>query len=162
MEKIISIMNKISLLIILSLILVSCSSEWHMKRALKKNPKLADSSVKYVPYYKDTVVTIQIVGDTSDQSIKFAEWYKKIADSTMIVFSDSFTHVTQELDSLGKLKTKVVRLPYEVKHLVTIHDTIQVKLPPQVIVKKEIGGFTWVLILIAIILFLLLLNKLLR
>lgn len=150
------------LLIILSLILVSCSSEWHMKRALKKNPKLADSSVKYVPYYKDTVVTIQIVGDTSDQSIKFAEWYKKIADSTMIVFSDSFTHVTQELDSLGKLKTKVVRLPYEVKHLVTIHDTIQVKLPPQVIVKKEIGGFTWVLILIAIILFLLLLNKLLR
>ncbi len=155
-------MNKISLLIILSLILVSCSSEWHMKRALKKNPKLADSSVKYVPYYKDTVVTIQIVGDTSDQSIKFAEWYKKIADSTMIVFSDSFTHVTQELDSLGKLKTKVVRLPYEVKHLVTIHDTIQVKLPPQVIVKKEIGGFTWVLILIAIILFLLLLNKLLR
>lgn len=155
-------MNKISLLIILSLILVSCSSEWHMKRALKKNPKLADSSVKYVPYYKDTVVTIQIVGDTSDQSIKFAEWYKKIADSTMIVFSDSFTHVTQELDSLGKLKTKVVRLPYEVKQLVTIHDTIQVKLPPQVIVKKEIGGFTWVLILIAIILFLLLLNKLLR
>ena len=155
-------MNKISLLIILSLILVSCSSEWHMKRALKKNPKLADSSVKYVPYYKDTVVTIQIVGDTSDQSIKFAEWYKKIADSTMIVFSDSFTHVTQELDSLGKLKTKVVRLPYEVKQLVTIHDTIQVKLPPQVIVKKEIGGFTWVLILIAIILFLLLLNNLLR
>jgi hypothetical protein len=150
------------LLIILSLILVSCSSEWHMKRALKKNPKLADSSVKYVPYYKDTVVTIQIVGDTSDQSIKFAEWYKKIADSTMIVFSDSFTHVTQELDSLGKLKTKVVRLPYEVKQLVTIHDTIQVKLPPQVIVKKEIGGFTWVLILIAIILFLLLLNKLFR
>ena len=150
------------LLIILSLILVSCSSEWHMKRALKKNPKLADSSVKYVPYYKDTVVTIQIVGDTSDQSIKFGEWYKKIADSTMIVFSDSFTHVTQELDSLGKLKTKVVRLPYEVKQLVTIHDTIQVKLPPQVIVKKEIGGFTWVLILIAIILFLLLLNKLFR
>lgn len=150
------------LLIILSLILVSCSSEWHMKRALKKNPKLADSSVKYVPYYKDTVVTIQIVGDTSDQTIKFAEWYKKIADSTMIVFSDSFTHVTQELDSLGKLKTKVVRLPYEVKQLVTIHDTIQVKTPPQVIVKKEIGGFTWVLILIAIILFLLLLNKLLR
>ena len=150
------------LLIILSLILVSCSSEWHMKRALKKNPKLADSSVKYVPYYKDTVVTIQIVGDTSDQSIKFAEWYKKIADSTMIVFSDSFTHVTQELDSLGKLKTKVVRLPYEVKQLITIHDTIQVKLPPQVIVKKEIGGFTWVLILIAIILFLLLLNKLFR
>lgn len=133
-----------------------------MKRALKKNPKLADSSVKYVPYYKDTVVTIQIVGDTSDQTIKFAEWYKKIADSTMIVFSDSFTHVTQELDSLGKLKTKVVRLPYEVKQLVTIHDTIQVKTPPQVIVKKEIGGFTWVLILIAIILFLLLLNKLLK
>jgi len=150
------------LLIVLSLILVSCSSEWHMKRALKKNPKLADSSVKYVPYYKDTVVTIQIVGDTSDQSVKYAEWYKKIADSTMIVFSDSFTHVTQELDSLGKLKTKVIRLPYEVKQLVTIHDTIQVKTPPQVIVKKEIGGFTWVLILIAIILFLLLLNKLFR
>jgi hypothetical protein len=80
----------------------------------------------------------------------------------MVVFSDSFTHVTQELDSLGKLKTKVIRLPYEVKQLVTIHDTIQVKTPPQVIVKKEIGGFTWVLILIAIILFLLLLNKLFR
>ena len=150
------------LLIVLSLILVSCSSEWHMKRALKKNPKLADSSVKYVPYYKDTVVTIQIVGDTSDQSVKYAEWYKKIADSTMIVFSDSFTHVTQELDSLGKLKTKVIRLPYEVKQLVTIHDTIQVKMPPQVIVKNEIGSFTWILILIAIVLFLLLLNKLFR
>jgi hypothetical protein len=150
------------LLIVLSLILVSCSSEWHMKRALKKNPKLADSSVKYVPYYKDTIVTIKIVGDTSDQSVKYAEWYKKIADSTMIVFSDSFTHVTQELDSLGKLKTKVIRLPYEVKQLVTIHDTIQVKMPPQVIVKNEIGSFTWILILIAIVLFLLLLNKLFR
>jgi len=150
------------LLIILSLILVSCSSEWHMKKALKKNPKLADSSVKYVPYYKDTIVTIQIVGDTSNQSVKYAEWYKKIADSTMIVFSDSFTHVTQELDSLGKLKTKVIRLPYEVKQLVTIHDTIQVKMPPQVIVKNEIGSFTWILILVVIVLFLLLLNKLFR
>ena len=150
------------LLIILSLILVSCSSEWHMKKALKKNPKLADSSVKYVPYYKDTIVTIQIVGDTSNQSVKYAEWYKKIADSTMIVFSDSFTHVTQELDSLGKLKTKVIRLPYEVKQLVTIHDTIQVKMPPQVIIKNEIGSFTWILILVVIVLFLLLLNKLFR
>lgn len=150
------------LLIVLSLILVSCSSEWHMKKALKKNPKLADSSVKYVPYYKDTIVTIKIVGDTSDQSVKYAEWYKKIADSTMIVFSDSFTHVTQELDSLGKLKTKVIRLPYEVKQLVTIHDTIQVKMPPQVIVKQEIGSFTWILILVVIILLLLLLNKLFK
>jgi len=150
------------LLIVLSLILVSCSSEWHIKRALKKNPKLADSSVKHVPYYKDTIVTIKIVGDTSDQSIKYAEWYKKIADSTMIVFSDSFTHVTQELDSLGKLKTKVIRLPYEVKQLVTIHDTIQVKMPPQVIVKQEIGSFTWILILVVIILLLLLLNKLFK
>jgi hypothetical protein len=133
-----------------------------MKKALKKNPKLADSSVKYVPYYKDTIVTIQIVGDTSNQSVKYAEWYKKIADSTMIVFSDSFTHVTQELDSLGKLKTKVIRLPYEVKQLVTIHDTIQVKMPPQVIIKNEIGSFTWILILVVIVLFLLLLNKLFR
>jgi hypothetical protein len=80
----------------------------------------------------------------------------------MIVFSDSFTHVTQELDSLGKLKTKVIRLPYEVKQLVTIHDTIQVKMPPQVIVKNEIGSFTWILILVVIVLFLLLLNKLFR
>jgi len=150
------------LLIILTLILVSCSSEWHMKQALKKNPKLADSSVKYVPYYKDTTITVKIIGDTSDQAVKYSEWYKKIADSAMIVFSDSFTHVTQELDSLGKLKTKVIRLPYEVKQLVTIHDTIQVKMPPQVIVKNEIGSFTWILILIAIVLFLLLLNKLFR
>ena len=150
------------LLIILSLILVSCSSEWHMKQALKKNPKLADSSVKYVPYYKDTTITIKIIGDTSDQSVKYAEWYKKIADSTMVVFSDSFTHVTQELDSLGKLKTKVIRLPYEVKQTVVIHDTIPVTLPPQVIVKNEISNFNWILILTAIILFLLLLHKIIK
>jgi hypothetical protein len=150
------------LLIILSLILVSCSSEWHMKQALKKNPKLADSSVKYVPYYKDTTITIKIVGDTSDQKVKYAEWFKKISDSTMVVFSDSFTHVTQELDSLGKLKTRVIRLPYEVKQVVTIHDTIAVKLPPQVIVKQEVGSFTWILILMVIILFLLLINRLLK
>lgn len=150
------------LLIILSLILVSCSSEWHMKQALKKNPKLADSSVKYVPYYKDTTITIQILGDTSDQSVKYAEWYKKITDSTMVVFSDSFTHVTQELDSLGKLKTKVIRLPYEVKQIVTIHDTIPVKMPPQVIVKNEVGGFSMILILIVIVLFLLLLHRIFK
>lgn len=150
------------LLIILSLIFVSCSSEWHMKQALKKNPKLADSSVKYVPYYKDTTITIQILGDTSDQSVKYAEWYKKIADSTMVVFSDSFTHVTQELDSLGKLKTKVIRLPYEVKQIVTIHDTIPVKMPPQVIVKNEVGGFSMILILLVIILFLLLIHRIFK
>ena len=150
------------LLIILTLILVSCSSEWHMKQALKKNPKLADSSVKYVPYYKDTTITVKIIGDTSDQAVKYSEWYKKIADSAMIVFSDSFTHVTQELDSLGKLRTKVIRLPYEVKQVVTIHDTIPVKMPPQVIVKNEVGGFSTVLILLVIILFLLLLNRLFK
>jgi hypothetical protein len=115
-----------------------------------------------VPYYKDTTITIKIVGDTSDQKVKYAEWFKKISDSTMVVFSDSFTHVTQELDSLGKLKTRVIRLPYEVKQVVTIHDTIAVKLPPQVIVKQEVGSFTWILILMVIILFLLLINRLLK
>jgi len=126
--------NKLILLIIL---LSSCSANYHLKMALKKNPKLGDSTTVLVPYYKDTTITFTIIGDTSDQAKKFKEWYKQASDSMTIAFNDSFVQVSQVIDSLGNLKTKVIRKPFLHTIQVIIHDTVKVKMPPAIILQEK-------------------------
>ena len=105
--------------------------------ALKKNPKLGDSTTVLVPYYKDTTIVFTIVGDTSDQAKKFKEWYKQASDSMTIAFNDSFVQVSQTIDSLGNLKTKVIRKPFLHTIQVIIHDTVKMKVPPAIVLKEK-------------------------
>jgi len=106
--------NRIVILLF-SLFLVSCSADFHLKKAISKNPHLLDSTIKYVPYQKDTIIyhTIYIKGDTGTQEVK------RFVDSLQRVYNDSFTTVLQLVDSLGNLKTTVIRKPY------AVHDTLE-------------------------------------
>ena len=137
--------------------LTSCSASWHLKQAVKKNPKLLDSTTKYVPYYKDTNIVINIIGDTSNQTLKYKEWYKQVTDSAANVYEDSLLKVTQQLDSLGNLKTNVIKKPYKVEVPIYIKDSVPCNCPPQFINEIVEPNYNKTLIIIAIILFLLLL-----
>jgi hypothetical protein len=132
------------------LVVSSCSADYHLKQAIKKNPKLGDSTVKLVPYYKDTNIVITIIGDTSDQNVKFKQWYKQAMDSVTVAYNDSFVQVNQTIDSLGNLKTKVIRKPYTITTQVIIHDTVEIKIPPAITVKNgfEIKWYIWLLLAI--------------
>ena len=132
------------------LVVSSCSADYHLRAALKKNPRLGDSTVKLVPYYKDTNITINIIGDTSDQNVKFKQWYKQAMDSVAVAYNDSFVQVNQTIDSLGNLKTKVIRKPYTITTQVIIHDTVEIKVPPAITVKNgfEIKWYIWLLLAI--------------
>jgi hypothetical protein len=150
------------IILILVLLISSCSAEWHLKKAISKNPKYGDSTKIYVPYRKDTTIYVEIPGKLDSNQMAFKEWYLKVKDSTATVYRDSFLYVYQQLDSLGNLKTKIVNVPYKVEVPVVIHDTIPVKVPPKIIVKEK--GWTtidWVLLSTSLLLFLLLiiLNK---
>ena len=124
--------------------------------ALKKNPRLGDSTVILVPFYKDTNIIVTIIGDTSNQSVKFRQWYKQATDSMAIAFNDSFVEVNQTIDSLGNLKTKVIRKPYHDTVRVVIRETKFIKAPAQIIVKEDefkIKWYIWVLLAIFVIAF---------
>jgi hypothetical protein len=137
-------------------VLQSCSANYHLKQAIKKNPRLGDSTIILVPFYKDTNIIVTIIGDTSDQSVKFRQWYKQATDSMAIAFNDSFVEVNQTIDSLGNLKTKVIRKPYHDTVRVVIRETKFIKIPGQIIVKEDkfkIKWYIWVLLAIFVTVF---------
>lgn len=138
-------------------LLLSCSEQYYVKKLLKKNPKYGEKEKIMVPYFKDTTIykTIYIPGDSSTQSTKL------IIDSLNKVYNDSFTTVYQLVDSLGNVKTNVVRKPRFIHDTtyVQIRDTFFVEGKKQIIVKESIPNYIWALILISIILFLLTLHK---
>lgn len=143
--------------LILILLFVSCSAEWHLKQAVKKNPLYGQKEKIMVPYYKDTTIykTIYIPGDSSLQSSKL------IIDSLNRVYNDSFTTVYQLIDSLGNVLTSVVRKPrfiYDTTY-VEIRDTVYTEGKKQIIVEEKTPNYIWILLLISIILFLLLLHR---
>ena len=133
------------------LVLHSCSADYHLRAALKKNPRLGDSTVVLVPYYKDTNIVINIIGDTSDQTIKFKKWYNQAKDSMVIAFNDSFVEVAQTIDSLGNLKTKVIRKPYKDTIQLIIHDTIRYVNAPRITLPEkefQVKWYIWLLLAI--------------
>lgn len=142
-------------LLVFLFILTSCSAEYHLKKAVEKNPKYGEKEKIMVPYFKDTTIykTIYIPGDSSTQSTKL------IVDSLNKVYNDSFTTVYQLVDSLGNVKTNVVRKPRFIHDTtyVQIRDTVYTEGKKQIIVKESIPNYIWVLILVSIILLLLLL-----
>lgn len=143
--------------LILILLFVSCSAEWHLKKAVKKNPLYGQKEKIMVPYYKDTTIykTIYIPGDSSSQSTKL------IIDSLNKVYNDSFITVYQLVDSLGNVITSVKRKPRIIHDTtyVEIRDTVYTEGKKQIIIKEKTPNYIWILLLVSIILFLLLLHK---
>lgn len=141
-------------------ILSACSAEYHLKKAIEKNPKYGEKEKIMVSYFKDTTIykTIYIPGDSSSQSTKL------IIDSLNKVYNDSFTTVYQLVDSLGNVKTNVVRKPRVIHDTtyVEIRDTVYAEGKKQIIVEEKTPNYIWVLILVSIILFLLLLHNLIK
>jgi hypothetical protein len=145
-------------LIIILALLSSCTAEWHLKQAIKKNPKYGDSTYKTVIFKKDTLIKIYdtIPGDSSFQSTVF---YR---DSLNKVFSDSFTTVYQTVDSLNKVKTTVVRRPIFIHDsiLVSVRDTVKVEVPKTIELKEGYPiWYFWVLITIFVLVLWLILKK---
>lgn len=135
-------------IIVLFLFLTSCSAEWHLKRAIKKNPSYGDST---------KTTTLVIVHDTirdtlfvPDHKFEFTvDSLHNLMDSFNMVYNDSFVYIYGKLDSLGKLtfkgKVKERRIPYEV----IVHDTVLVesKCPPNVtVINGYPKWYLWVLI----------------
>jgi len=54
-----------------------------------------------------------------------------------IAFNDSFVQVSQVIDSLGNLKTKVIRKPFVSYIRVTINETVKMKVPPRIVLKEK-------------------------
>ena len=133
--------------LLILLLFCSCSAEYHLRQAIKLNPKLVDSAIKYVPYIKDTTIYVKIYvkGDSTSQNSK------QIIDSLQRVFNDSFTTVYQLVDSLGNVKTNVVRKPFYVHDSIPFEVKIKIpcKFPPQIIVQEGYNKM-WFWLLIAI------------
>jgi len=145
-------------LIIILALLSSCTAEWHLKQAIKKNSKYGDSTYKTVIFKKDTLIKIY---DTipGDSSFQFTILYR---DSLNKVFSDSFTTVYQTVDSLNKVKTTVVRRPIFIHDsiLVSVRDTVKVEVPKTIELKEGYPiWYFWVLIAIFVLVLWLILKK---
>ena len=145
-------------LIIILALLSSCTAEWHLKQAIKKNPKYGDSTYKTVIFKKDTLIKIYdtIPGDSSFQSTIL---YR---DSLNKVFSDSFTTVYQTVDSFNKVKTTVVRRPIFIHDsiLVSVKDTVKIEVPKTIELKEGYPiWYFWVLIAIFVLVLWLILKK---
>lgn len=120
-------------LLVFLMFLGSCSAEYHLKQAIKKNPKYGDSTYKTI--ITEKIKTI-IVYDTipGDSNIQYTT---HLVDSLHKVYNDSFTTVYQIINSLGKVKTVVVRKPIYLHDTisVTLRDTIKLACPKQIVVQ---------------------------
>lgn len=147
--------------IILLLFLTSCSAEWHLRKAIKLNPKYGDST-------KTTQMVI--VHDTIRDTIivpnyQFAftiDSLRNTMDSFNMVYNDSFLVIYGKLDNLGKIKfkgeIKERLIPYEV----IVHDTIrfETKCPPSITVNQGYPKrYLWLLISIFVAFLVLMIKK---
>lgn len=119
--------------LLIILILSSCSAQWHLKTAIKK-----DKNILNLRKYKTTVIVHDTIHDTirvPEHNFDFTidsiqKEYAKQNDSLVQVYNDSLVSVYMSYDDLlkkFKLKGKVKerKVPYEV----IVHDTVPVEVP---------------------------------
>ena len=119
--------------LLIILILSSCSAQWHLRTAVKK-----DKNVLNLTKYKTTVIVHDTIRDTirvTEHNFNFTidsiqQAYAKQNDSLVQVYNDSLVTIYMSYDDLlkkfklkGKVKEKLV--PYEV----IVHDTVPVEVP---------------------------------
>ena len=119
--------------LLIILILSSCSAQWHLKTAIKKDHNILNNQK-----YKTTVIVTDTIHDTimiPEHNFEFTmdsiqQAYAKQNDSLVMVYNDSLVSIYMDYDQLsknfklkGKVKEKLV--PYEV----IVHDTVPVEVP---------------------------------
>jgi len=125
--------------LIIAILLSSCSSQWHIKQACKKEPKLC---------HPDTITITDTI---------------KVRDS--IYFEK--TYITKEIDTIfidtGGIKVKIIRVKDTIKTIITqepktIIQTKTITTKPR-IVYKEKEEYKWWLVIVGALLFILLIIK---
>ena len=131
--------SKVVKIAIISIFLSSCSAEWHLNQACKKEPLICENEV----VVWDTIV----IRDTFQIQ---REYYTKQIDTIVIDSGKVMVKIIREYD---KIKTFVKLKPD------TIKVTMTKQLPPRVIYKDKQTNFNWFVILLAIISIVLWLNQ---
>jgi len=120
-------------IILLLLFITSCSAEWHLRKALNKNPQILNNQL-----FKTTVIVHDTIRDTikvPQHNFNFVidslqQVYARQNDSLVEVYNDSLITIYMSYDDLikkykftGRVKEKLI--PYEK----IVHDTIPVEIP---------------------------------
>jgi hypothetical protein len=136
--------------------LTSCSAEWHLRQAIKKNPKLGDTVV----YYK-TIIHTDTVHDTvfiPKHDFQFTvNALDGLADSLTLLYTDSFVEIYGKIDSLQNMKFKGRVKDRYIYRDVIVHDSILVeqKCPPNVtIIEGYPKWYLWLFVAIFVGIFL--------
>lgn len=148
-------------ILIILMFLCSCSAEWHMKQAVRKNPKYKDS-ITYVKtvIHKDTIHdTIYIPKHDFQFTINALDG---LVDSLTLLYTDSFVEVYGKIDSLQNMKFKGRIKEKLIYKDIIVHDTILVeqKCPPNVTIEE--GYPKWYFWLLIFVILLLLIIKFLK
>lgn len=135
------------------ILIASCSSSWHLHRAVKLNPKYGDSTkITKVVLVHDTIRdTLLVPSHNFDFTI---DSLRHSMDSFNMVYSDSFITIYGAIDSLGKIKMKGKIVERKVPFEVIVHDTIHVDVqcPPSIVVSDGYPKwYLWVLIAIFVV-----------
>lgn len=148
-------------LLVFLMFLGSCSADWHLKQAIKKNPKLGDSSVfQKVIIHNDTIHdTIFVPKKDFEFTLNLLEG---LMDSLQLVYSDSFIEIYGKLDSANNAKFKGKVKERYVPYTVYVHDSILVesKCPPNVtIIEGYPKWYFWIGLVIFVLILVILVFK---
>ena len=133
--------------------LSSCSAEWHLRKAVSKNPEYGKvkKEVKFI-IYRDTIHDTIIVPSHDFHFV--LDSLHNYMDSFHMVYNDSFVTILGKLDSVGKLKFKGTVKERLVPYEVIVHDTIKVttECPPNIVVNNGYPKwYLWLLIAIFVL-----------
>jgi len=147
--------------LVLLVSLYSCSAEWHLKRAIHKNPKYGDSSktIEMVIFHDTIYDTIHVPSHDFSFTV---DSLRNCLDSFSLVYNDSFITIHGKLDSLGQLKFKGTIKEKLIPYYIEIHDTayIEKNCPPNITVQEGYPKwYLWVLLIITIFVIILALRK---
>lgn len=128
---------RILLFILVITSLVSCSSQWHLKRALEKDPSIIST------FDKDTVFKVDTIFK-KDTVLKGREYNIEGKDS--IFYEDAFIIIKTVVDTINGIKTRtqIIYKDREVEVEVPVHIEKLVTVPAKVVeVIVEIDKPLW-------------------
>lgn len=113
--------NKLCLICLSVLLLSGCSAEWHLKKAIQKNPSMLKPTVVTI---WDTIVTppIYVVDTVSIPS----------EGDSSVIDNDTVQVIITKFQDKFVVKTRVKEIPYPV--------SVQAECPPQVVQPEGTGS----------------------
>lgn len=150
------------ILILITILSIGCSSEWHLRQAIKKNPKLKDS-INTTIVVKDTTIIHDTIIVPRD-SVQFTvDSLKTIADSIITLYDGEKAKVEYWINKNNQKEFKIVWKEKEIVRNDTVIKEILVpcNCPPQVEEITEFqkflyysGAIAWILLFILFMLYL--------